>query len=113
MRPESTPAKIGRLMKNCESFICLTHHVKSKGSLGKMSDRISRTFGHRGTRCLYCRLRGHLREAACGIAHGNAGGSDALAGSDMLQAIDDDEIARGQSLLHDTQAIDLGTKIDE
>src|SRR6202042_3535261 len=40
-------------------------------------------------------------------------GSDTLPGPDMLQTVDDDELARSQSLRHDPQAVDFGTEFHE
>src|ERR1700722_10959059 len=104
MRAERTPAKIGRLMKNCESFMISTHHVKSDGGLRKTRDGIDRT-----CRC----LGGYLGKAAGGIAHGNARSCDPLAGPDMLQTVDDDELVRRKALRHDAQAVDFRSELHE
>src|SRR5580658_9621279 len=100
---DRTPAKIGRLMKNCESFMTLPRRVSSERYLRKMSGRMGRT----------CARRRHLGEAASGIAHGNAGSGDTLSGPNMLQTVDDDEIARGKSLGYDPQAVDFRSEFDE
>src|ERR1700678_331295 len=113
IRAESTPAKIGRLMKNCESFMISMHHVKGNGRLGNTRDRIGRACGRCRVRRLHARLGGYLAEAARGIAHGNARGSDTLPGPHMLQTVDDDEFVRSQSLRHDAQAVDFGTEFHE
>src|SRR5271163_4938386 len=101
MRADSTPAKIGRLMKNCESFMTSMRHVKCCGRLRKTRDRFDPSWGYcRASRAyfrvrrLHDRLGGHLGQAARGIAHGNARGGDHLSGPHMLQAVDDDELVR-------------------
>ena len=59
------------------------------------------------------RLRHDLGKAGCVAGHGDPRGGDRLAGPDMLQPIDDNDLARGKTLPYNAETIDFGPQLNE
>ncbi len=83
--------------------------MKSNGRLCKTRDRIDRTgtvAGARRLRALGCAAT-WVRPPAISLMATRVAAT-ALAGPDMLQTVDDNELVRSKALRHDPQAVDFG-----
>src|ERR1700722_3950948 len=108
MIDDSTPAKMGREMKNCASF--KAQYSKGCDSMGKAYRRIASVGSRRFARGAVRFNGGDLTQAISVHVHDHFGRGNQCAGPHSLQTVDDDDLANPKSAVDHPESINVGSQ---